>query len=228
MKYLALILVLLATTLHGQTARDIINRYLDTVSNGNVENWYKIKSIYTESESHYSQEAFDQKLNFTNSDKPSFNKTYLAYPNNYRIVERYNMKIESYKDSAFTIPSSVSYFLTDKTVLLMANLPPIVKDPFEPDDYFSPHTPVFIRNIMNKSKSVELIGTKQFLWKEMNVMKYILRPGKRIMCYTLIPRHFASTMAILVEIYQLIHHQSPGSTIIKRLMTSSCQCLTAL
>ena len=166
MKYLTAILILSAPSLKGQTAEEIINRYLDTVSNGNIENWYRIKTMYTENESYYSQNAFDQKVDFVTRDKPTFNKTYFAYPNNHRKVERYNMKIESYKDSTFSMPSGTSYFLTDKMVLLIGNLPPVVKPPFEPDEFFSPHTPVYVWKLMNKSKSVELLAVKEFAMEE--------------------------------------------------------------
>ena len=48
MKSLTIVFILFAAPLLGQDAREIVNRYLDTVSNGNIDNWNKIKSTYKE------------------------------------------------------------------------------------------------------------------------------------------------------------------------------------
>jgi hypothetical protein len=58
---------------------------------------------------------------------------------------------------------STFYFLKNKTILLLGNTPPIIKRSFAQDeDYLSDHLPVEIKSLMEKSRSVELLGIKQF------------------------------------------------------------------
>lgn len=154
MKSLIIVFILLATSLYGQDAREIINRYLDTVSNGNVDNWNKIKSTYIESEVCYSQQNFEQKVSFLKPDKPSFHKSYRVPP--------YNHKIEIYEDSAFTRLLSSFYYLKNRTIILLGNIPPMIKEPAPRDEFFSDHLPVQISKLVDKSKSIELLGIKQF------------------------------------------------------------------
>lgn len=155
MKLLILVFGLLSTSLYGQNAREIVNHYLDTVSNGNIDNWNKIKSIYSESEGLYNQYNYEHKVNFLKREKPNFTKVFLVFP--------YNRKHELYEDSAFTQLLSTFYFLENRTIILMSNMPPVIKSsPSSRDEFFSDHLPVQIWKLMNKSKSVELLGIKEF------------------------------------------------------------------
>lgn len=140
---------------YAQTAREIVNRYLDTVSNGNIENWNKINSLYSETESFYSQGNFEQTINLLKEEKANYTKIFIEFP--------YNQKFENYADSAFTIPLSTFYFLEKRTIILMNNMPPVIK-PASPshDEFFSHHVPMEIWKLLNKSKSVELLGIKEF------------------------------------------------------------------
>ena len=154
MKLLTIAFILFATSLHGQDAIEIVSRYLNKVSNGNVDNWNKIKSIYTESEVYYSQQDFEQKVDFLKSDKAHFHKSYRVSP---------NQKIDIYEDSTFANKLSTFYFLESKTIILLGNIPPIIKPPPPHDEGFtSDHLPLQIRNLMQKSRSVELLGVKEF------------------------------------------------------------------
>jgi len=155
MKSLMVAFLLVSSIAYSQDAREIMNRYLDTVSNGNIENWNKIKSMYTESESYYSQQDFDQKVNFYKTDKPSFHKHYTFPP--------YGSRNELYSDSTFSELQSTFYFLKDKTIIILGKSPPIInKNARKPSEFSSIHTPVFISNLVNKSSAIEMMGIKEF------------------------------------------------------------------
>lgn len=143
MKAIIIAFILFTTSLHGQDAREIINRYLDKVSNGDIDNWNKIKSTYIESVVYYSQQDFEQRVNFLKPDKAHFTKSYRVAP--------YNHKIEIYEDSTFTKILSTFYFLKSKTILLLANIPPVIKPASSADDeYLSDHLPC--RNLETNAK----------------------------------------------------------------------------
>jgi hypothetical protein len=154
-RILCIFFVSLSYWLPAQNAREIVQQYIDTVSGGDVRNWDKIKSMYSEGQSYYSQQDFNQELNMARPVKPSYYKTYLSLPDNH--------KIESFDDSALTIPISTSYFLRERLILLIGNIPPIIKPAPEKDRFFSHHLPVYISNLMAGSKSIELLGIKDFV-----------------------------------------------------------------
>jgi hypothetical protein len=174
-KHLITAFVFLSTFLYGQTAREIVNRYLDTVSNHNIKNWDKIKSTYTESMSSYSQSDFEQKGSFLELNKPSYTKMYSVLP--------YQSKHELYDDSLFTHLTSTFYFLKDKTVIYMANLPKQEVSSRPRDEFFSPHLPVQIWKLMEKSKSVELLGTKEFSGGSLCYEIRITTRGRKYLLY---------------------------------------------
>jgi hypothetical protein len=104
---------------------------------------------------YYSQQDFEQRVSLLKSDKPNFHKSYRIAPNDH--------KIEIYEDSTFTKRLSTFYFLKGKTVLLLSNIPPIVKPaPPRDEEFSSDHLPVQIWKLMQKSKSVQLLGIKEF------------------------------------------------------------------
>lgn len=63
-----------------------------------------------------------------------------------------------------------SISLQDKSVILIGNMPPLIKKPFDNEDFYSEHLPVKIFQIADKSKSVELLGIKEF-------------PNEGLLCY---------------------------------------------
>jgi hypothetical protein len=154
MRLLVIVSLLFSSSLYAQDAREIIHRYLDTVSNGNINNWNKIKSTYVESEVYYSQRDFNQKFTLAKPDKSNFHKSYSIFP--------YNNKIEIYEDSSLTKLQSTFYFLKDRTIVLLGNVPPLIKQPQPRDEFYSDHLPVQISKLVGNSKSVELLGTKEF------------------------------------------------------------------
>lgn len=154
MRLLLFTILILSKPGYGQEANEIVNNYLKIVSNGNIENWSKVKSIYKESEAYYSQSDFDQKINLIKSDKPSFHKSFVVLPNLH--------KNEIYADSSFSKLTSTFYFLKDRTIILLNNIPPIIKEPPPKDEIQSVNLPVQISKLLEKSKSVELTGVKNF------------------------------------------------------------------
>ena len=154
MRPLVFVFILASQFSYGQDALDIINRYIDTVSNGDVRNWNSIKSVYSESESYYGQQAFDQKVDLLKKDKPNFQRSYRVPP--------YDHRIELYEDSTFTKLLSTFYYLKDRNILLIGNIPPIIKEAGKRDEFFSDYPPVYIWKLVDKSKSMELLGIKQF------------------------------------------------------------------
>jgi len=146
-------LFMIPALLSGQDAREIVRRYLDKVSNGNIENWKKIKSTYTESEGYYSQNDFDQKVNLLKPDKSTFSKTYTVWP---------QQKIEGYADSTFLNLISQFYFLKDQTIIIIGNIPPIIKPAPPRNEFVDEFMPVMVWKLLNKSKSIELAGIRDF------------------------------------------------------------------
>jgi hypothetical protein len=155
MKSLAILIIIFSPSAYGQNPREIIRHYLDTVSNGNVENWNSIRSFYTESEVYHSQNDFAGKVNLIQPDQSNFHKSFRVLPHHH--------KIEIYADSSFTKLVSEFYFLKNKTVILLNNVPPVTKQPPARDEFFSAHLPVQISKLAGKSKSIELTGIKEFL-----------------------------------------------------------------
>jgi hypothetical protein len=135
MRPLVFVFALLSQSLYSQDALDIINRYIDTVSNRDVDNWDKISSVYTESETYYSQQAFEQKVDLLRPDKANFERSYRVPP--------YNHRIELYEDSTFTNRLSTFYYLRDRTILLLGNIPPIIKEAGKPDELVSDYPPAY-------------------------------------------------------------------------------------
>jgi len=161
MRLLFIASVLWISNSYAQTAKEIVNRYLDTVSNGKIENWNKIKSIYSENESFYSQQNFEQKIDLLKKENSNFTKIFIVFP--------YNHKHELYADSAFTIPLSTFYFLENRTIILMSNMPPVINPASSSrDEFFSHHVPVHIWKLLDKSNSVELLGIKEFPLDELS------------------------------------------------------------
>ena len=154
MKILLLFFPLIHISCYAQDAREIINHYLDTVSNGDINNWTKITSMYTESEVYYSQQDFDQNVNLLNADKSNYHKLYKTLP--------HNLKIESYEDSSFTKLLSTSYSQKNKAILLIGNIPPIIKNSVQQDEFSSDFLPIQIWKIANSSNAIELLSVKEF------------------------------------------------------------------
>jgi hypothetical protein len=137
----------------GQIADEIIKHYFDTVSNGNIENWKKVKSMYTEEVSFYSQEEADQSTpNLLHPPRPSYTKNYKVPP--------YKSRIEYYSDSTHSQLESTFLWLPDKRVMLFRQIKPVVTRLKDPDPSYS--NPVALSKLLDKSESITCKGVKAF------------------------------------------------------------------
>ena len=192
MKFLIVFLLFLSSFVYSQNEREIIHRYLDTVSNGNIENWNKIKSIYIENESYSSQQDFRKQVNFLKIDKPNFNRFFGAL--------RYGSRIESYYDSTYTNLKSTFYFLKNKTVVSLPHLAPMItKNSRKGTEFFSEQTPVYIRNLLQQSSATELLGIKEF--ESEGVSCYLIRINTTERNYYL----YINTENYLLEYWNVSH-----------------------
>lgn len=103
----------------AQTADEIIERYIDTVSNGDIKNWRKIKSVLLEREVFYSQGRYDQPGPIFSHPKVHYHKTYRVFPD--------KLKTEIYADSTYRELLSSWWYLSDKTIVQFKNMDPIIK-----------------------------------------------------------------------------------------------------
>ena len=148
-------LLLLATTLRAQDPRQIINRYLDKVSNGNVDNWYRIKSTYSESEVYYSHQTYQQKASLFTADKPSFNKTYRRLP--------HDSKVELYDDSTYTNLTSRFYYRKDKIIILLGTMPAMIKQRSTKEEFLRDLLPLHLSGLIGKkSVAMQVIRVREF------------------------------------------------------------------
>ncbi len=145
-KYLLILLMAVPAWVYAQSAQEIIANYFDTVSHGDIRNWSQIKSAYIESRSVYSAAEYEGKPDFTLS-KPTTHKLYRVWPDQSRE--------DLYQDSSLV---SSFFHLRKEQFFVMGNMEPMPMSsgPYEP--YFE-FDPVRIRNLMDKAKSIELVGT---------------------------------------------------------------------
>lgn len=140
--------------MQAQNATDIINRYLDTVSNGNLENWNKIKSAYIEYEVYHSQQNFEQATPNFSIVKAHSSKLYKVWPD--------KEKIEIYEDSTFSRLLSSSYYLENKTVLIFHNMDPIIKSPWDDENMYFEFISARLQKLLHNNRSITLLGLKEF------------------------------------------------------------------
>jgi len=141
--------IFVPTTLAGQNPTDIIQKYFEIVSNGNVSNWDTIKSVYIEGTTFY-QDVKSQP-NFLNPPKPSYQKLYREWPD--------KLRIELYDDSTFTNIKSVNLWLPGKFIQEFRSMQPITK-PWKDNPW--DFNPVYISKLLKKSKSIQFNGIKKF------------------------------------------------------------------
>lgn len=138
--------------LYAQNPRDILNRYLDTVSNGSIENWNRITSVYIESISLYDHQIFETGSKNSILEQPlSYGKLYKVWPD--------KEKSELYSDSSFSTLTSSFYFLRDRHFIIVGNVP--VTSPVQKHLWFDFY-PVKIHDYIRRSKSIRLNGITEF------------------------------------------------------------------
>lgn len=98
---LSCLLFLSSVCLKGQSAQEILDRYLDTVSYGDVSKWSKVKTLYTISHSSFGSMYIDFMPPQRNTG--SYQLTYKKWPD--------KMKQELYSDSLFKSLTSEFFLL---------------------------------------------------------------------------------------------------------------------
>lgn len=175
----------------GQTAYDIIKHYFDTVSNGNIENWKTIKSMYMEAVSFYNQEEVDQSLpNLLHPTRPSYTATYKIPP--------YKSRVESYSDSTHSQLESTFLWLPDKLIMWFRDMRPVIS-PLK-DRIPSYSNPLALSNLLEKSKSITYKGIKEF-------------PADRMSCYDVevhtddkkVTDYYFNTRTYLLEYHKIFN-----------------------
>jgi hypothetical protein len=146
-----LFLLCATTSLHAQDAKEILQKYFETVSNGDIKNWDTIKSVYIESEGFYSQQSFD--------GQPDFSGTKVTYSKTYRVWPHW-LKTEIYEDSTYArlLSSSLSLGNKNKTIQWFKNVPAIVTPIKDVQWHFYP---VILYRIVKKA-SVKYKGIRSF------------------------------------------------------------------
>ena len=148
------ITLLVSGTAQGQNTDDIIRYYFETVSNGDLDDWHKIKSVYIEGVSFYNEQASAEPsmLNHMESIRPSYQKLYREWPD--------KLRIELYSDSTYNQFLSSNLWLHDKLITQFGNMEPIMKPLEMPNSW--DFDPVYLSKLLDRSKSIEYKGTKHF------------------------------------------------------------------
>lgn len=129
---------------YTQSAKEVVEKYFSAVSNGNFENWLKIKSAYLEID--FASE-FENQIQFGPRIKKTF-KIYRVWPD--------KSTSELYYDSMLV---NKSYHVKNKSFLVTGGgaVMPVSPGPYE--QYFE-FDPILIKKVVDKSKKIELIGIK--------------------------------------------------------------------
>ena len=143
----SIILLVVPYLLTAQNPEAILNKYLDTVSTRGFDNWSKIRSAYIESKTFYYDLNDGQSL--VNSDVLTL-KQYRLWPD--------KSVTEVFQDSTLI---SRFYHVNGKHLYVRGNMDPIKisTEPYEP--YFE-FEPVIVSHLMKNSKSIEMVGEKNF------------------------------------------------------------------
>lgn len=94
----------------AQSAKEILQTYFDTVSNGEIRNWDKIRSVYIESVAFYNSQQADASQLSVSPAKSHYYKTYREWPD--------KLKTEIYEDSLYTKLLSYTLWRGDKKKLV--------------------------------------------------------------------------------------------------------------
>ncbi|HTH58517.1 MAG TPA: hypothetical protein VL728_20865 [Cyclobacteriaceae bacterium] len=172
LRFSAVMWVLFVFPSRAQTASEIVSKYLDTVSNGDIRNWDQVKSTYIESVVFYSQGSYDQKISFANSDKPSYSKNYTSF------IDK-KIKRELYDDSTFSKLNSSFYFLPSGAIILFKNTAPIRRTASAQRDDMD-FLPVQIWKLFNKCESLDHLGIKEFSIEKLNCYEIRMVVNDRI------------------------------------------------
>lgn len=146
-----LALVLPVPVCNAQDALEIIERYIDTVSNGDINNWKKIKSIFRESQGSFSQQEFDGAI-------PNLSPQ-TRYIKTYKVFSPDKEKIELYSDSTY---HEFLSGLPDQMILEFNNMPRIIKPVDRQKRRASYFKPVEISELARENRSITCTGITEF------------------------------------------------------------------
>jgi hypothetical protein len=155
---LSCLILLFNLSASGQV--DVLQRYLDTVSNGDVATWSKIRSLRATSVSFFSKNAFQNGHEDFNSDPLGYTILYKVWPG--------KEKEETYSDSLYHHLTGEFFFIENMRTILLRNVPPVYSkaDKSRAFDFY----PVKIHRYMEESRAIRNFGLT-FL------------EGKQVECY---------------------------------------------
>jgi hypothetical protein len=137
------------TRAFAQTADEILEHYFAVVSNGDVDNWSKIKSVYIESEGSYFESKPGEVASTSSGPKKKLEKKYRVWPD--------KSVSELYEDSVLI---STTYHVGANHFIVSNNRPPVQIDTRPSEPYFE-FDPIVIQHTLEKSASVKLRGIKK-------------------------------------------------------------------
>jgi hypothetical protein len=148
----------------AQNPHELINNYLATVSNGNVNNWKKLKTAYIESITYYNQSSLDQKVIDLKEQKNTLHKIYVQWPDKSRD--------DLYEDDS--VRTSSFFHVGNDHFFVMGNMAPmpLSPGPYEPHFQF---IPVIINNVLTKSSHVGYLGMKSIESQDFHEIKLITK-----------------------------------------------------
>ena len=148
--YLVCLFLLTFDSSSGQTADEIIKRYFEVSSQGDLAQWSKIKTLYATCIGYYSEASFETQKDTFDSANLSYIKVYKRWPN--------EQKEELFSDSLFRKRTSSFYYLKNRRVIRFEYMDPIEVDPDEKTtfDFY----PTRINNYLLRSKSINYNGIK--------------------------------------------------------------------
>ena len=149
---------------YSQTGEEILNKYLNTVSNGDPSKWSRVKSLYATSISYFDVAAFKSKIDFLNSNPPSYKKLYWVLPD--------QQKEELWGDSSYTESPSHFYFLKDKHVIILKGMPVMVR-PVNKSVWFEFY-PVRIQQYIKAARKISFNGLKNIPEKTFECFEVVI------------------------------------------------------
>ncbi|MBS1556140.1 MAG: hypothetical protein JSU09_14565 [Bacteroidetes bacterium] len=143
-----LFLTFLITFSQAQNGKEIVDKYLDTVSSGDIGKWHRIKTFYSTDVGYFSTEKFKQGFGIPNKDKISYKRVFQCWP--------YKKKEELYSDSLFQNLTSSFYYFKNKKVIFLGNMPPM--EVIGDNSIFFDFPPTIVEKFIEGSTHIKYVG----------------------------------------------------------------------
>jgi hypothetical protein len=150
----------------AQTAEDILHRYLDTVSYGDIAKWSRIKTLYATTIIYFDADAFQSRIGLLNSVEASYKKIYKIWPD--------RQKEELYQDSAYAGSPSKFYYLKNKHVIILNNGMPPMETPAKTFVQFEFY-PVRVQAYIQQAKEIKLNSIKRIPGKASEYFEILIK-----------------------------------------------------